>query len=64
MSFYKDVWNEKYCQLSLDLFEKEYWECTQTELTRLDREINRVMADWMAERIDAAKDHAKYERLK
>ena len=48
----------------MKLLRARRWECTQKELTMLDLEINRVMADWLADRIDAAKDHAKYERLK
>lgn len=63
MSDYKDAWNEKYAELALELFEKEYWECSKEETAMLDSKINGVMADWMGDRIDAAQDRAKYERL-
>jgi hypothetical protein len=62
-SFYKDVWNEKYSELALELFDKEYWECSPEQIKVLDSKIQEVMRDWMADRIDAAGDRAKYEGL-
>jgi hypothetical protein len=64
MSDYKDVWNEKYAELAQELFEKEYWECSKEETAVLDSKINGVMADWMADQIDAARGKAKYEGLR
>ena len=63
VSDYKDAWNERYCELAMELFEKDYWDCSKDQLKILNDRINGVMADWVADHIDAAKDRAKYGGL-
>lgn len=60
MSDYKDAWNERYCELANELFDKEYWDCSADERKALNEKINAWSRDWMADRIDAARERAKY----
>jgi hypothetical protein len=55
-SSYKEWWNEHYASLSLEMFDKEYWELMPDERVMLGDRMDTEASDWMSSRIDAAAD--------
>ena len=47
--------------MALEKYGCEYWECSPAQRKELDKAINNWTADYVAERIDAAKERRKYE---
>ena len=64
MSDYKDWFNERYAELAIEKYDREYWELSQAEQDELGRIVTGEATDYYADRIDAAHEEAKYRGIK